>query len=161
MPPPRIVQVVVKAMVAAVLGAVWLFAAVMFVTGLVMWRDWHALAREGVGHEARVTSCVFKSMHTSKHVYVSSSGYYSCDYQYTLAGSDAAYSGYFQSPRDWKAGESIAIRYRRDQPSASATLDNLKHPSVVPGALMLLPLVYAGWEFRAPLRRAFARFSSR
>jgi cytochrome b subunit of formate dehydrogenase len=38
--------------VAAILGAMWLFAAAMFVTGLVMWRDWHALAREGVDHEA-------------------------------------------------------------------------------------------------------------
>ena len=161
MRPPRIVQVGVEAIAAAVLGAVWLFAALMFVTGLVMWRDWHALAREGVEHEARVTSCLFKSMHTSKHVYVSSGGYYSCDYQYTLAGWGAAYSGHFQSPRDWKAGDPIAIRYRRDQPSASATLDNLKHPSVAPSVLILLPLVYAGWEFRAPLRRALARCSSR
>jgi hypothetical protein len=161
MPPPRIVQVVVRAIVAAILGAVWLFAAVMFLTGFVMWRDWHALAKDGVDHEARVTSCVFESMHTSKRVYTSSSGYYSCNYQYTLSGSDTAYSGYFQSPRDWKAGEPTAIRYRRDQPSASATLDNLKNPSVTPAALMLLPLLYAGWQFRAPLRRALGRLSSR
>ncbi len=145
----------------AVLNAVWLFAAAMFVTGLVLWHDWHALAREGIDHEACVTGCVFKSMHSSKHFVSSSSGYYSCDYQYTVDGAGAAHSGYFQSSREWKAGEPIAIRYRGDRPSASATLDNLKHPSVLPGALMLLPLVYAGWQFRAPLRRGLQRFSSR
>ena len=150
------------AIVAAVLGAVWLLAAAMFVTGLVLWQDWHALAREGVDHEARVTNCVFQSTHTSKYFVSSSSGgYYSRDYQYTLDGSAAAHSGYFQSSREWKAGEPIAIRYRGDRPSASATVDNLKHPSLLPGALILLPLVYAGWEFRAPLRRALQRFWSR
>ena len=57
MAPPRIVRVVVHAIVAAVLGAVWLLAAAMFVAGLVLWQDWHALAREGVDHEARVMNC--------------------------------------------------------------------------------------------------------
>lgn len=155
MPPPLIVRIVILGIVKTILAAVWLFAAAMFVTGAVMWRDWHVLAKQGVDHQAHLTSCVFKNMHTSRKSLTSgSSGYYSCDYQYTLPGSNVSYPGYFQSPRDWKPGEAIAIRYRRDQPSASATLDNLKNPSVTPAALMLLPLLYAGWELRAPLRRA-------
>ncbi len=161
MAPPRIVRVVVRAIVAGILGAVWLLAAAMFVTGLVIWRDWHALAREGVYHEARVKTCTWEVTLSGKRPGRSSSGFFSCDYLYSVEGSGPEYSGHFQSPREWKAGEPIAIRYRRDQPSASATLNDLEHPSLAPGALILLPLVYAGWEFRGPLRRALARFSSR
>ena len=29
----------------------------------------------------------------------------------------------------------------------------MAHPSLVPGALMLLPLLYAAWQAREPLRR--------
>lgn len=158
-PPPRAVRIVVTAIVAAVLSAVWLLAAAMFVTGLVLWRDWNALAREGVDHEARVKGCEWESMNGKR--LSGSSGFYSCDYLYTVDGSGPEYSGHFQSPRDWKAGAPIAIRYQRDRPSASATIKDLEHPSLAPGALMLLPLVYAGWQLRAPLRRALGRRATR
>lgn len=139
---------------AAVTGAIWMLAAAMFLTGAVLWRDWHALARKGMDHEARVEDCEWRSMHREKVLSGSrGSGYYSCHYSYRVGGSGPAYSGYFQSPRERQAGEPIAIRYRRDRPAASATVTDLAHPSVAPGAFMALPLLYAGWQARGRLRR--------
>jgi uncharacterized protein DUF3592 len=146
----RALGVVVR---AAVVGAIWLLAAAMFVTGLVLWRDWHALAREGVDHQAVIERCEWESMHRQKLMIGRGSGYYSCHYVYRGAPSGPAYAGYFQSQREWKTGEAIAIRYRRDRPDVSATVGNLAHPSVVPGALMALPLLYAAWELRGPVAR--------
>ena len=142
-------------MPAAVTAALWLLPSAMFVAGALMWRDWHALAREGVDHQARIERCQWEGMHRQKYLIGSrsGSGYYSCHYAYRVAETGPAYTGYFQSPRELKTGETIAIRYRRDEPGTSATATNLRHPSVVPGALMALPLLYAGWELRGRLRR--------
>jgi len=153
--PPLALRIVGAVIPATVLGAIWLLAAAMFVTGVVMWRDWHALAREGIDHDARVEACEWKSMHAPKRLLSvgRGSGFYSCDYLYRVEGSVPAYSGHFQSPRQWQTGEAIAIRYRADRPSTSATVKDLEHPSVAPGALIVLPLVYAGWQLRGRLRR--------
>ena len=152
--PPLALRIAGTVIPAVVLGAIWLLAAAMFVTGVVLWRDWHALAREGIDHQARVEHCEWKSMNASKRLLSISrgSGFYSCDYAYRVQASGPAYSGHFQSPRLWQTGEEIGIRYRSDRPSTSATLKDLEHPSVAPGAMILLPLLYAGWQFRGPLR---------
>ena len=154
--PSLVLRALGVAIPAAVTGAVWMLAAAMFLTGAVLWRDWHALAREGVDHEARVEDCEWRSMHRQRLLTVSrGDGYYSCHYSYRL-GPGPGYSGYFQSPRERKAGEPIAIRYRRERPSASATVTDLAHPSVAPGAFMALPLLYAGWQAREQLRRLWS-----
>lgn len=153
--PPLALRIVGAVIPATVVGAIWLLATAMFVTGVVLWRDWHALAREGIDHEARVERCEWKSMHAPKRLLSlgRGSGFYSCDYVYRAPGSGPAYSGHFQSPRRWQTGEEIGIRYRPDRPSTSATVKDLEHPSVAPGALILLPLLYAGWQLRAARRR--------
>ena len=136
------------------LSSIWVLAAAMFVTGAILWRDWHSLARGGVNLEARITACTFESTHRSKlMVGGSGTGYYSCHYAYRPDPSGPEQSGYFQSQGELKAGEPLAIRYLPDAPSVSAALVNTEHPSVAPAAMMLLPLVYAGWVFRERLRR--------
>jgi uncharacterized protein DUF3592 len=151
MPSPRphfVLRALGVVVPAVVVGAMWLLAAAMFVTGFVLWRDWHALAREGVDHQAVIERCRWESLHRQKYLIGSrsGSGYYSCHYSYSVSEADRVYSGYFQSPHEWKPGEMIAIRYRRDAPGTSATALNLRHPSVTPGALMALPLLYAAWQ---------------
>ena len=157
--PPLALRIAGAAIPAIVLGAIWLLAAAMFATGVVLWRDWRALAREGIDHQARVERCEWKSMHSPKRMLSigRGSGFYSCDYVYRVGASGPAYSGHFQSPREWQTGEEIGIRYRSDRPSTSATVKDLQHPSVAPGALILLPLLYAGWQCRGPLRRMVRR----
>ena len=146
-------RVIGAVMPVAVEAILWLLPAAMFATGLVMWRDWHALAREGVDHHARVERCRWESLFAQKRLGSSrGSGYYSCDYLYRVEEPGPAYSGHFQSSREWKSGETIAIRYLRDRPSASATLADLAHPGVAPGGLMALPLLYAGWRGGAAYR---------
>lgn len=153
--PPLALRIMGAVIPTVVLGAIWLLAAAMFVTGVVLWRDWHALAREGIDHQARVERCEWKSMDAPKRMLSISrgSGFYSCDYVYRVGASGPAYSGHFQSPRQWQTGEEIGIRYRSHRPSTSATVKDLQHPSVAPGALILLPLLYAGWQVRAARRR--------
>jgi hypothetical protein len=60
--PPLALRVLGVAIPAAVTGAIWILAAAMFVTGAVLWRDWHSLAREGVDQEARIDDCEWRSM---------------------------------------------------------------------------------------------------
>ena len=140
------------------LGSIWVLAAAMFVTGVILWRDWHSLARGGVDLEARITACTFESTHRSKlMVGGSGTGYYSCHYAYRPDPRGPEHSGYFQSQRELKAGDPLAIRYLPDAPSVSAALVNAQHPSVAPVAMMLLPLVYAGWVFRERVRRLVGR----
>jgi hypothetical protein len=64
----------------------------MFVTGAVLWRDWHSLAPEGVDQEARIDGCEWRSMHRQKVLIGSrvGSGYYSCHYSYRVEGSGPA-----------------------------------------------------------------------
>jgi hypothetical protein len=50
----RVIGALLPALVEVVL---WLLPAAMFATGLGMWVDWHALARDGVDLEARVERC--------------------------------------------------------------------------------------------------------
>ena len=151
--PPRTLQILGAAIGATIEAILWLLPAAMFVTGAVMWRDWHALAREGVDHKARVERCRWESTSTQRRlVHSRGSGYFSCDYLYRLEEGALAYAGHFQDSREWKSGEAIAIRYRRDRPAASAALKDLAHPAVAPGALMALPLLYAGWRGRAAYR---------
>ena len=140
---------------AVVVAALWLLPAALFVTGFILWIDRHALARDGVVHQATVERCDWKSLHRDKAVTGSrgGGGYYSCHYVYRTSESGPAYTGYFQDAREWKAGEAIAIRYRPDQPATSATETDVAHPSLAPGAMMLLPLLYACWQAREPLRR--------
>jgi hypothetical protein len=161
--PPLALRILGTVIPAAVVGAIWLLAAAMLVTGVVLWRDWHALAREGIDHQARVERCEWKSMQASKRLLSvgRGSGFYSCDYVYRVQASGPAYSGHFQSPRQWHPGEVIGIRYRSDRPSTSATVKDLAHPSVAPGALILLPLLHAGWQFRGPLRQMVRRWRAR
>ena len=158
-PPPRAVQIVVRGIVAILLGSIWVLGAAMFVTGAILWRDWHALARGGVDLEARIAACTFESTNRSKLMMGGSgNGYYSCHYAYrpdpSGPGADA---GYFQSQGELRAGYLLAIRYRPDAPSVSAALVNTQHPSVAPVAMMLIPLVYAGWMSRDRVRRLVGR----
>ena len=152
--PPQMLRVL-GAGIGATIGAIlWLLPAALFGTGVVMWRDRHALARDGVDHQARVERCRWESQSTQKRLVSSrGSGYYSCDYVYRVQQDGPTYSGHFQDSRQWTTGEAIAIRYRRDHPEASAARKDLAHPAVVPGALMALPLLYAAWRGRAAYRR--------
>jgi hypothetical protein len=151
--PPRVLRVIGAVIPVGIEAILWLLPAAMFVTGVVMWRDWHALAREGVDHEARVERCRWESLFAQKRLSSSrGSGYYSCDYLYRVGEGGPTYSGHFQGSRQWKSGEAIAIRYRRDRPWTSAALADLAHPAVVPGSLMALPLLYIGWRGRAAYR---------
>ena len=148
--PPRTLQVLGAAIGATIGAILWLLPAALFVTGALMWRDWHALAREGVDHQARVERCRWESTSTRKRlVHSRGSGYFSCDYLYRLGDGGPGYSGHFQDSREWTTGEAIAIRYRRDRPGASAAVKDLAHPALAPGAMMALPLLYAGWRGRA------------
>jgi len=145
---------VLGAGIAGTIGALlWVLPAAMFVTGAVMWRDWHALARDGVDHRARVERCRWESTSAQKRlVHGRGSGYFSCDYLYRIQESGPGYSGHFQDSREWTSGEPIAIRYLRDRPAASAAVKDLAHPALAPGALMVLPLLYAAWRGRAAYR---------
>ena len=153
--PPVALRILGTVIPPVVVGAIWLLAAAMLVTGIVLWRDWHALAREGIDHQARVERCEWKSMHASKRLLSvgRGSGFYSCHYVYRVESSVPSYFGNFQSPREWQMGEEIGIRYRSDRPSTSAPVKELEHPSVAPGAMILLPLLYAAWQVRAARRR--------
>ena len=153
MRPPRVLRAMGTVIGVTIEAILWLLPAAMFVTSVVMWRDWHALAWDGVDHEARVERCRWESMSRHKRlVHSRGGGYYSCDFQYRVEEGGPTYLGHFQDSREWKSGEAIAIRYRRDRPGTSAALKDLAHPAVAPGALMALPLLYAGWRGRAAYR---------
>jgi len=160
--PPLALRILGAVMPAAVTAAIGILAAAMFASGALMWRDWHALAHDGVDHQARVERCEWEGLFRQKYLISrSGSGYYSCHYAYRVAETGPTHTGYFQSPREWKAGEPIAIRYRRDEPGTSATTTNLQHPSMVPGALMALPLLFAGWQLRVSLARRWRALRAR
>jgi hypothetical protein len=147
-----VVRLAVRAVVMGVVGSLWVLAAAMFVTGLVLWRDWHRLAREGVDHQAQVEECTFETMSYKRNM-GRRRGYYSCHYRYQPAGSTGEHRGYFQSPGEWKPGEAVAIRHGRDDVSVSATVQDLEHPGIAPGAMIALPLLFAGGQAWHRVRR--------
>ena len=151
--PPRVLRILGRVMPALVGAALFILPAALFATGALLWRDRHALAREGVPFQASIERCRWESMHRQKIMVGRGSGYYSCHYLYQPIAAGPIYAGYFQDSREWTPGEPISIRYRGDQPSTSATEKDVAHPSIAPGAMMLLPLLYAAWQARGPLRR--------
>jgi hypothetical protein len=145
---PRWARLPLRALMIGSQVFLWGLALAMFVTGLVMWRDWHALARGGVSHDALVERCEWESMaHKGLRASRGSSGYWSCHYRYRPDAAGPEFRGYFQSPREWKPGEPVAIRYLAERKDASATEANLEHPKVLPGALIALPVAFAGFWF--------------
>jgi hypothetical protein len=126
----------------------WGLALAMFITGVVMWRDWHSLAREGVALDATVEDCTWKTMHArTGSTGGSSSGYFSCHYTYPDPGTGSTHRGYFQSAQKRARGDVLRIRYRADQPRVSASEKDLAHPSILPGALIALPVSYAVFRY--------------
>lgn len=144
---PRWKRVVSLVIVGALETAQWGLATAMLLTGAVMGHERRALLAGGIAMDADIESCKWEPMHRGNSVGGSSSGYFSCHYTYRAPGADAVARGYFQSPREWRGGQTIRIRYRSDAPGVSATETDLAHPWIVPTALMLLPLAYAVFRY--------------
>src|SRR6185436_16190550 len=79
----------VALLVVGTLEAVqWGFALALFVTGAVMWRDWHVLGRTGVAMNATVEDCTRRTMFGQRiPLGRDSGGYFSCHYAYPDPGS--------------------------------------------------------------------------
>lgn len=133
-------------------GLVWAIPSAILLTGLVLWRDWHALARGGVDGTATIESCEWKTSGNVKHGRPAA-GYYSCSYSYRTAAGGPAYSGFFQSPRERRPGDAEPIRYLREAPGTSAAAETLRHPSVSAGGMVAAGLALLAWLARRTLKR--------
>jgi hypothetical protein len=130
----------------------WGIPMALLLTGVVLWRDWHALALRGVDGTATIEGCEWRTTGNVKYGRPSS-GYYSCRYSYRTSPAGPAHSGSFQSSRERRAGEAEPIRYLRDAPGTSAAAETLRHPSVTAGGMIALGLALLAWGARRTLKR--------
>jgi hypothetical protein len=131
---------------------VWGIPSAILLTGGVLWRDWHALARRGVEGTATIQACEWETTGNVKYGRPSS-GYYSCTYTYRTAPVGPAHSGFFQSPRERRPGDAEPIRYLREAPGTSAAAETLRHSSLTAGGMVVVGLALLAWVARATLKR--------
>lgn len=147
-------QAALGRIVPAVVGlALWGVPSLLLLTGLVLWRDWHALARGGDEATALVQRCEWKRVGGTKHN-TPTSGYYSCDYTYRTTPDGPVFQGYFQSPHERRPGDALPIRFLRDAPATSAPTETLAHPSIAPGGMIAVALALFAWTARGRRRKA-------
>jgi hypothetical protein len=155
--PPRWLRASGWAIGVTVEATLWGVGLALLLTGIVLWRSWHALARGGQGGTGQITHCEWESVGGGKR-HSNSSGYYSCTYTYRTVPDGTLYGGYFQSPRQWEDGQPIPILYLPDRPEISAATENVRHPSIAPGAMIALGGGWMGWlAWQAWKRRAGTR----
>jgi hypothetical protein len=130
---------------AAVQSVLWGLGLAGLVTGLVMWRNWHALAARGTGATAVVEHCEWERSGRTKGLGSGGTGYHSCTYTYRTRPDGPLHQGYFQSAQGFADGQAIPIRFLADEPQVSATAHDLDHPSVAPGAFVVLGGGWLGW----------------
>ncbi len=146
-------QRVVGGLLATVVGClVWGIPSVILVTGVVLWRDWHALAQRGVEGVGTIRACERETVGSIKYGRPSS-GYYSCTYSYRTTPAGPDHSGRFQSQRERRPGEAEPIRYLADEPGTSAAAETLRHPSVTAGGMIAVGLALLAWVGRGTLRK--------
>lgn len=145
-------QRVVGRVCATVVGAVlWGIPSAIVLTGIVLWHDWHALARRGTEGTGLVESCVWKTSGGIKSR--STSGFFSCDYKYRSSPVSPVYEGHFQSQRERRAGDPVAIRFLPDRPGTSAAVETLEHPTITSGGMIAVGLALLAWIARGTLKK--------
>lgn len=142
-------QRVLGRIVATSVGAVlWGIPSAILLTGIVLWNDWHALARRGADGTGLVQRCEWKTSGGTKRLQTPSSGYYSCTYTYRTSPEGPVHEGYFQSQRERGTGDAVAIRFLPDRPGTSAAAENLEHPGIAPGGMIAVGLALLAWTAR-------------
>lgn len=125
-------------------AALWGLGLAGLLMGIVLWRNWHALADRGVEATGQIVRCEWQTMGGLKHR-SGSAGYYSCTYAYRTVPDGPVHDGYFQSTGHFEDGQLIPIRYLPDRPEASAVAKDVEHPSIAPGAMIALGGGFMGW----------------
>jgi hypothetical protein len=138
----RAVSAVAPRLVVAI---VWGGGVLMAATGTILFWQGRALLDRGQPHVARIHECRHETLFRKRVGASSSSGYYSCTYAYEVGGA-LPRSGYFQSQRRLEVGDPVPIRYLPDDPGISAAEESLRHPNVVPAALVALPALFLGYQ---------------
>jgi hypothetical protein len=146
--PLRPWQVVVGHVMKTAVGlALWGVPGAMLLTGIVLWHDWHALARGGVEGTGLVQRCEWEATGSVKYRRTRS-GYFSCDYSYRTSPAGPVYQGYFQSPHERRPGDAIPIRFLRERPQTSAAAETLANPTITAGAMIAVGAGLLVWVAR-------------
>jgi hypothetical protein len=128
----------------------WGVPSTILVTGIVVWRDWHALARGGIEGTGLVQACMWERAGGIKTK--TRAGYFSCDYTYRTSADGPVYEGHFQSQQQRRAGDTVPIRFLRGRPETSAAAETLQHPSITAGGMIAGAVALLAWIARGRRR---------